>query len=87
VLLGGCFASIPWLGSLTENDRIIAITSVVLLPGMIPGMFAGRGGVHDTSWPVTICATFVFWIGLAYVCLGWRERRKSMNTPFASPKA
>jgi hypothetical protein len=77
VLVGGAVASIPWLGSLTENDQIIAVTGFVLLPGIIPGMAAGGGGVHDASWTVTIWASVVFWIGLAYVFLSWRERRES----------
>jgi hypothetical protein len=86
VLLGGCVASIPWLGSLTENDQITAVTSFVLLPGIIPGMAAGGGRVHDTSWPVTIWATVIFWIGLAYLCLGWRERRKSIPSSLRPPE-
>lgn len=86
VLLGGCFAAIPWIGSLTGNDRVIEITGFVFAPGIIPGMLAGHGGVHDTSWPVTIWATVIFWIGLAYVCLGRRERRKSMPSPPGPPE-
>jgi hypothetical protein len=40
--------------------------SLDAMPGIIPGMAAGGGGVDDTSWPVTIWATVIFWIGLAY---------------------
>jgi hypothetical protein len=74
VLLGGAFSSLPWLASLTENDRVIEVMSIILLPGIIPGMAAGGGGPHDTSWAVTIWATYIFWIGIAYLGLRWRER-------------
>ena len=76
-LVGGGIASVPWLASLTENDRVTAVTGLILLPGIIPGMLAGGGGVHDTSWPVTIWASVVFWISIAYIGLARRAKARS----------
>ncbi len=79
LLLGGAFSSLPWLAGLTENERLSEVTDIIFLPGIIPGMMAGGGRPHDTSWCTTIWATYIFWIAVAYLGLRWRERiaRKS----------
>lgn len=72
LLVGSAIASLPWLASLAENDSLNAAASLLLLPGMIVGIVAGGGRVHNTNWTVTLWATYMFWTASVYFFMRWR---------------
>ena len=78
LLAGSAITSLAWLADTTNNDTLTAVIGLVWLPGVVVGMFAGMaagGGIHDANWPVTVCATALFWGWITYLLLRWRSRR------------